>query len=81
MQSTLRARPDKTASGPNTAVSGGGAPRKRPLFGRLLGLFGSKPSVAAVPDPNANALLAFRSEAGFRSEHQLGFVMVWAWAF
>jgi hypothetical protein len=35
----------------------------------LLEFLGPRPPVKSVPDPNANALLAFRSEAGFRSEH------------
>jgi hypothetical protein len=70
MQSSLRARRDSDASGPNNTVSGEAAPDQQPWFGRLLGLFRPKPPAKAVPDPSANALLAFRSEAGFRSEYQ-----------
>src|SRR6267142_1964263 len=69
MPSSLRARRESAASGPNTAVlAGAGGSGKGPLFGRLFGLFRSKPSVQTVADPNANALLAFPSEAALRSE-------------
>ena len=67
MPSSLGARRESPASGPNTDVlAGAGGSGKRPLFGRLLGLFQSKPSVQTVADPNANALFAFPSEAALR---------------
>ncbi|MEO8256081.1 MAG: PEGA domain-containing protein [Acidobacteriota bacterium] len=72
MQSTSRARRESAASGPNpdAVFQDEGVPGKQPLFGRLRGLFTPKPSGKPVADPNANALLAFRSEAGLRAEPQ-----------
>lgn len=68
MQSSLRARRESPASGPETAVVAGQASGKRGWFGGLFRLFGSKASAQNVPDPGANPLLAFPSEMVPRPE-------------
>jgi hypothetical protein len=68
MQSSLRARREPPASGPETTVVAGRASGKRGWFPGLFRLFGSKPSAQNVPVPEANPLLAFPSETGSRPE-------------
>ena len=67
MQSSLRARRESPASGPETAIAGR-ASGKRGWFPDLFRFFGSKPSAQNVPAPEANPLLAFPSETGPRPE-------------
>ena len=68
MQSSLRARRESPASGPETAVVAGKAAGQRGWFHGLFRLFGSKAAVQNVPDADANPLLAFPSEAPPRPE-------------
>ena len=68
MQSSLRARRESQASGPETVVIGGRASGKRGWFPDLFRFFGSRPSVQNVPAPDVNPLLAFPSETGPRPE-------------
>lgn len=66
MPPSLRARREPPASGPSTTVLGTDS-AKRPLFGRLFGLFGARPAGQKAADPNDNALFAFPSEATLRA--------------
>jgi hypothetical protein len=67
MQSTLRARPESQASGPETTVIASQAPARR---GWLSGLFRLRPKASPKDAvfPEANPLLAFPSETGPRPE-------------
>jgi hypothetical protein len=66
MESTLRARRESSASGPETAVVAGRAPGG--WFAYLRRLCGAQPALQTVPALTADPLLAFPSETGSRAE-------------
>ena len=68
MQSSLRARREPPASGPDTAVTAGQASGKRGWFPGLFRLFGAKAAVQSIPETEVNPLLAFPSETLPRPE-------------
>jgi CRISPR/Cas system-associated exonuclease Cas4 (RecB family) len=68
MQSSLRARRESQASGPETAVVSGQGPGKPRWLSGLIELFGSRPSGRRAAGPGVNALLAFPSEEAPRTE-------------
>jgi len=68
MQSSLRARRESPASGPDTAVTAGQASGKRGWFPGLFRLFGAKAAVQSIPETEVNPLLAFPSETLPRPE-------------